>query len=136
MIEGKTMGYHIEFNWVLKLSEVKVSELLERCRADGWGEFVKDEERMYPLRIPIDVVDEHWRVRARCEVVELQIGSYQTRGKIHLVGSADDFIDKDQEPRTAKQQSFIGALSERRRAPRIPPQKSKGVGGVQMKIDF
>ena len=84
------MGYQIEFNWILKLKRAEIDELLSRWAAGDVFEFRKNDERIYPMRIPIDVVDEGWAVRGKGEIIELWIGDCQTRGKIRAVRSFTD----------------------------------------------
>ena len=85
------MGYQIEFNWVLKLSGQEVETLLACWQLGNVFEFEKREERLYPMRAPLDVVDDGWAVRGRGEIIELWIGDYRTRGKIRQVQPITDY---------------------------------------------
>ncbi len=78
------MGFQVEFNWVLKLSDSETVKFLSS--ETGSGVYVeKRGERLYPLRMPVELVDEHWRVCAVVEITEVTIGDDRTRLRVNLV---------------------------------------------------
>lgn len=75
------MGYKIEFNWVLKLSLRQLPNDNQKLEEGHIYEFEKDEERIYPLNIPIELVNDNWEILAEVKVLELTIGYGKTKGK-------------------------------------------------------
>jgi hypothetical protein len=73
------MGYKTEFNWILKLNPEQgfPSELV----VGKEYEFVKSEYRVYPIDIPIDLVDKDWNVVAKIVVSKFCCGEGKTFGK-------------------------------------------------------
>jgi hypothetical protein len=77
------MGYKTEFNWVLKLnSEQGVPKKIE---LDKNYLFEKQEERVYPRGIPIDLVDQDWTPHARVIVEDIVISKNKTRGNFRVI---------------------------------------------------
>ena len=63
------MGSKIEFNWALKLSpENGLNESI--LREGEIFEFTKSENRVYPINIPIDLINQDWIGLARVIVIE------------------------------------------------------------------
>ena len=59
------MGCVYELNWILKLSNDQIPELEENIECN----FRKNGVRIYPINVPIDLVNENWEAIARCVVV-------------------------------------------------------------------
>jgi len=76
------MGFVTEFNWVLKLTRSS----LELPLTPGMTrQFEKSDLRIYPIDIPIDLVDEDWTVQARIRITEVTVGHGKTRGSYTVV---------------------------------------------------
>ena len=79
------MGYKIEINWVLKLAPYQLRLGKESLVKGCIYEFEKNEERIYPVNIPIELVDENWIVLAEISILEVTIGSGKTKGKYKVL---------------------------------------------------
>lgn len=78
------MGYKTEFNWILKLNKqqgLDENELVE----NNIYEFFKREHRIYPLEIPIDLVNEDWVVLGQIIILEYTVGGGHTNGKYKVI---------------------------------------------------
>lgn len=75
------MGYKVELNWVLKLPSQQLPRESEQLEEGRIYEFEKEEERIYPVNIPIELVDDHWNIWAEVRILELTIGYGRTTGK-------------------------------------------------------
>ena len=63
------MGSKIEFNWVLKLkSENGLDESI--LKEGEIYQFTKTGNRIYPINIPIDLLNQDWKALARVIVIE------------------------------------------------------------------
>ena len=63
------MGSKIEFNWVLKLkSENGLNE--DILKEGEIYQFTKTGNRIYPINIPIDLLNQDWKALARVIVIE------------------------------------------------------------------
>lgn len=63
------MGSKIEFNWVLKLKPE--NGLNENILKEGEiYQFTKTGNRIYPINIPIDLLNQDWKALARVIVIE------------------------------------------------------------------
>jgi hypothetical protein len=81
------MGYKIEINWVIKLKSEQLEQL---CRdlannpqppvKEVHYYFEKKDERIYPIGIPIELVDDDWNVIAEVSITELTISPGNTKG--------------------------------------------------------
>ena len=79
------MGYKIEINWVLKVSShqhLKSGNSLEKGSVYN---FEKNEERIYPVNIPIELVSEDWEVLAEVSILEVTVSHGKTRGKYKVL---------------------------------------------------
>jgi len=77
------MGFKTEFNWILKLKpEQGFPEVLEVNKEYN---FLKDGYRVYPLDIPIDLVNENWEAVAKAVIVECTLGNGKTKGIFKIV---------------------------------------------------
>jgi len=78
------MGFKTEFNWALKLKPengldekvLKVGEIYE---------FSKDEYRVYPVNIPIDLINQNWEPVAKIIIVEFKNSDGRTSGKYRVL---------------------------------------------------
>ena len=48
-------------------------------------QFEKAEHRIYPIDIPIDLLDENWNVLARVRITEITVGHGKTQGSYTVV---------------------------------------------------
>ncbi len=78
------MGYEIEFNWILKIdtAEDLSQELL---KAGSVLDFHKSGRRIYPIGIPIELVNEKWDVIAEVVILETTIGHDKTNGRFKVL---------------------------------------------------
>jgi hypothetical protein len=90
-IENK-MGFKTEFNWVLKLKPENGFPIDLIVGKDY--EFIKNEYRVYPIDIAIDLADKDWNVVAKVVVVKFCCGTGQTTGVFRVVKIYDQF-EKD-----------------------------------------
>ena len=74
------MGYKYEFNWILKLSDIDSDILVGQNY-----HFVKHGVRVYPIGIPIDLVNSKWEAVARCVINKITISSEQTDGYYSII---------------------------------------------------
>jgi len=73
------MGYKTEFNWLLKLhSDQGIDKNTIKVGEEYM--FEKDEHRVYPINIPIDLVNENWEVVAKVVVKEFSVLNDKTQG--------------------------------------------------------
>ncbi len=78
------MGFKTEFNWVLKLK--KEQGLYEDKLKQGLiYEFSKKEERIYPINVPIDLINENWEAVAKIIIVECKQSNGKTEGKYKVI---------------------------------------------------
>ncbi|MCD6478902.1 MAG: DUF2584 family protein, partial [Candidatus Diapherotrites archaeon] len=78
------MGFKTEFNWALKLKPenglnekvLKVGEIYE---------FSKEEYRVYPVNIPIDLINQNWEPVAKIIIVEFKNSGGRTSGKYKVL---------------------------------------------------
>lgn len=87
------MGYATEFNWVLKL---KPEQGLDEARlVEGKiYSFTKADLRVYPVNIPINLVNSGWEVIARVNVLEFTCKENNTSGKYKVLKIYDS-IEKE-----------------------------------------
>ena len=78
------MGFKTEFNWVLKL---KPEQGLREQELETSKEyrFLKQEHRIYPIEIPIDLVNEDWEAIARVIITEVNNFEGKTSGKYKVI---------------------------------------------------
>lgn len=75
------MGAVFEFNWLLKLTNDQIQELSE----GSVYPFKKKEMRIYPIGIPIDLVNENWEAVARCIILSINIQNNCTNGTYKIL---------------------------------------------------
>jgi hypothetical protein len=81
--DGK-MGYITEFNWALKLKPEQ--GLHENSLEVGMiYDFSKEENRIYPLDIPIDLINENWEAVAKVVITQLENKKGKTSGKFKVL---------------------------------------------------
>lgn len=77
------MGYKTEFNWVLKLkSEQGFPKKL--CTGKKYS-FEKDENRIYPIGIPIDLADNNWKTHGKVIIEQIAVSKGKTKGNFRIV---------------------------------------------------
>jgi len=78
------MGYRTEFNWVLKLKPEQ--GLDEKNLKEGKEySFDKEEHRIYPINIPIHLINSSWETVGKVVVTEYTAGNSKTRGKYRVL---------------------------------------------------
>lgn len=78
------MGYKIEFNWILKLKPKQGLDEKNLKRGVIY-EFFKEDYRVYPVGIPIDLINENWEAVGRVVISEFQNAKGQTLGKYEVI---------------------------------------------------
>lgn len=74
------MGFVVEYNWVLKLSQIDYPLVI----GDEYS-FEKSSTRMYPLNMPIDLLDKDWTAVGSCVITELSYRNNMTTGKYKVL---------------------------------------------------
>jgi len=78
------MGSKIEFNWALKLNpENGLNESI--LREGEIFEFTKNGNRVYPINIPIDLINQDWIALARVVIIEFTNKENITSGRYRVV---------------------------------------------------
>jgi hypothetical protein len=78
------MGHKVEFNWVLKLKPENGLE--EKVLREGViFNFTKNEHRVYPVGVPIDLLNKDWEALARIIVLEFTNKENKTTGKYKVL---------------------------------------------------
>ncbi len=78
------MGFKTEFNWILKLKPEQ--GLNEHKLVDGQTySFSKEEYRVYPMGIPIDLINSNWEALAKVEIVSSTTASGKTLGQYKVL---------------------------------------------------
>jgi hypothetical protein len=72
------MGFQTEFNWALKL-KLKNGLDENKLEIDKLYDFSKKEYRVYPVGIPIDLINQNWEPVAKVMVIEFK----NLEGKTH-----------------------------------------------------
>lgn len=80
------MGCLYEFNWILKLPSVNRETLVVGKQYS----FEKNGIRIYPINIPIDLVNDNWEAIARCVISTISISSCQTTGEYKILEVYDE----------------------------------------------
>lgn len=75
------MGFIYEFNWILKLSEVNENKI---CAGQNYT-FRKSGVRVFPIDMPIDLVNKNWEAIARCVIKQITITSKETTGEYSII---------------------------------------------------
>jgi|APSaa5957512576_1039674.scaffolds.fasta_scaffold236456_1 hypothetical protein len=78
------MGFKTEFNWALKLKpEQGLDE--NKIEIDKIYSFNKDEYRIYPVDMPIDLLNKNWEAIGRVIIVESTNKENKTIGKYKVL---------------------------------------------------
>lgn len=77
---SRHMGKNYEYNWVLVLNEVP-----NDLEVGKVYEFEKEEERIYPRGMSIELDDKDWNKIGKCEIIEFTISDNKTSGKYKLL---------------------------------------------------
>ena len=80
------MGFQYEFNWILKLSDLDEHLL----KVQESYSFSKIGVRVFPLGMPIDLVNANWEAVARCVVNTITLTAETTTGKYTVVEIYDN----------------------------------------------
>ena len=83
------MGHGIEFNWTLKLKpqnglkekDIEVGRIFE---------FSKRGNRIYPLNLPIDLINSNWEAIAKVMIFEIKNSQGKTSGKYKVLKVYED----------------------------------------------
>ncbi len=78
------MGFKTEFNWVLKLKPEQGLREQELQVGDEYR-FYKNEYRVYPLDIPIDLVNDNWEAVGKVIITEVSNFEGKTTGKYKVI---------------------------------------------------
>ncbi len=82
------MGYHIEFNCLLVVSPDQLD--LGELKKGDVRTIVKDEERLYPLNIPIEVCNQDYRYFGKVAVRKLSLVKGSTTLQIEILKIFDE----------------------------------------------
>jgi hypothetical protein len=78
------MGFKTEFNWILKLKpENGLDEA--KLKVGSVYNFSKEEYRVYPVNLPIDLVNRDWEAVAKVLVTEFRNADGKTSGKYKVL---------------------------------------------------
>ncbi len=77
------MGYKIEFNWILKLNSDQ--GFPKKIEVNKNYLFEKQEERLYPRGMPIDLVNNDFVPHAKVIIDDLVISNNKTRGNFKVI---------------------------------------------------
>jgi len=78
------MGFKTEFNWALKLKpEQGLDE--ENLEVEKIYKFSKKEYRVYPVGIPIDLLNRNWEAVAKVVIIEFKNNDGRTEGKYKVI---------------------------------------------------
>lgn len=80
------MGCIYEWNWILKLSHEQIPKLEEGKKFA----FRKNGIRIYPIDMPIDLVNENWEAIARCVIISATMEKEETRGEYRILSVYDE----------------------------------------------
>ena len=94
------MGFVCEFNWILKLSNIDESEMV----VSHTYPFKKSEVRVFPIGLPIDLVNKNWEAVASCVINEITMTAETTTGTYTILEIYDS--KKPQLPKGAIAQAW------------------------------
>ena len=80
------MGCIYEWNWILKLNHEQIPEL----RVGEKFTFCKKGIRIFPIYIPIDLVNENWEAVARCVIISVTMQKEETKGIYQIISIYDE----------------------------------------------
>ena len=75
------MGCIYEWNWILKLNKKQIPDL----KLGIPFAFCKNGIRIFPINIPIDLVNGNWEALARCVITSVTMAEGQTRGIYQII---------------------------------------------------
>ena len=75
------MGFQVEFNWMLKVADLDETAL---CIQKTYP-FFKSGLRVYPIDIPIDLVNGNWEAVGRCFISDVSLNSEGTNGHYTVI---------------------------------------------------
>ncbi len=75
------MGFQYEFNWILKISDLDELHL----QSNHQYPFVKKGARIYPLGMPIDLINGNWEAVARSIIDQITITPNETLGEYKVI---------------------------------------------------
>jgi hypothetical protein len=83
------IGYNVDLRWLLKPEhqegiDAKVLRIGEKY------EFTAEGHGVYPLEVPIHLIDDDWTAVASVMIIELYIGKGKTRGSYQVLRVYDD----------------------------------------------
>ncbi|MCC7552182.1 DUF2584 domain-containing protein [Candidatus Micrarchaeota archaeon] len=78
------MGFKTELNWILKLNKQQGLDETNLIENETY-EFFKREHRIYPIDIPIELVNEDWTALGQVIILEYTIGGGHTNGKYKII---------------------------------------------------
>lgn len=73
------MGFSVTFNWVLQVNPPDVLEIKARY------EFEKEGNRIFPLNMPIDLIDKNRNAMAKIKVITFQNTLEKTKGEYEIL---------------------------------------------------
>ncbi len=78
------MGFQVEFNWALKLKPDQGlnEEELEEGRI---YKFEKEGYRIYPIDIPIDLINQNWEGIAKVVITKIELEEGKTLGSYRVL---------------------------------------------------
>ena len=79
------MGFPAEFNWALKLKEEQGLDKTVIIEAGNEYPFRKSGHRVYPLNMPIDLINGNWEVIAKVIVKEYTLVKEGTKGTFKII---------------------------------------------------
>lgn len=78
------MGFPVEFNWALKLKKDQgLNE--EGLREGGVYKFFKGGHRIYPVNMPLDLINGNWEVVAKVIITGFALEPDSTRGNYKVL---------------------------------------------------
>jgi len=78
------MGHVVEFNWALKLKPAQGLDE-DKLEVGMIYNFCKEGNRVYPLDIPIDLINENWEAVAKIIIIDLENKKGKTTGKFKVL---------------------------------------------------
>jgi len=78
------MGYNIKFNWILQLSEKQ--GFPKKLVKNKTYPFRKGLKRIYPIDIPIDLMNKERKICGKVIIKEITIRKDKTKGKFKVFG--------------------------------------------------
>lgn len=78
------MGFKTEFNWALKLTPDQGLDE-KTLEINGIYGFSKHEYRVYPIGMPIDLINKDWEAVAKVIILESNTSEGKTTGKYKVI---------------------------------------------------